>query len=202
MIKRRHVLEWMILLAANAFAVLWILTSLSSHVALYYHLDDGHTDELILAYHCEAATRAVLVSWSVALTALGLIRSGVPLRRLLARPGYVVCFAVTLEAFVWLGLIILGFGFRIFYRLPSFWGEDIRALTLRESSTTAYLIMIWWTLLAFSRRWRPSRGWIDRAGRIIGVIWIVSIVLHLAVDYGFDVENDHRTMARQPAPSR
>jgi hypothetical protein len=28
-----------------------------------------------------------------------------------------------------------------------------------------------WLALAISRRWRPERSWIDRAGRILGLYW-------------------------------
>lgn len=30
-----------------------------------------------------------------------------------------------------------------------------------------------WTILALGGRWKAERGWIDRAGRVIGVYWIV-----------------------------
>jgi hypothetical protein len=31
-----------------------------------------------------------------------------------------------------------------------------------------------WLALALSGRWRPERDWLDRAGRALGVCWIVS----------------------------
>jgi hypothetical protein len=29
-----------------------------------------------------------------------------------------------------------------------------------------------WLLLVLSGRWRPERSWIDRLGRLLGVVWI------------------------------
>jgi hypothetical protein len=31
-----------------------------------------------------------------------------------------------------------------------------------------------WLALALSGRWRPERDWLDRAGRVLGVCWIVA----------------------------
>jgi hypothetical protein len=33
-----------------------------------------------------------------------------------------------------------------------------------------------WLGLWFAGRWRPERGWIDRAGRALGVFWLVSLL--------------------------
>ena len=32
-----------------------------------------------------------------------------------------------------------------------------------------------WLGLALSRRWRPEPGWIDRVGRLIGVLWLLTL---------------------------
>jgi len=32
-----------------------------------------------------------------------------------------------------------------------------------------------WTIQAMSGRWRPSRDWNDRLGRILGYFWIATI---------------------------
>ena len=29
-----------------------------------------------------------------------------------------------------------------------------------------------WLVLVVSGRWRPERGWIDRFGRVLGVLWL------------------------------
>jgi hypothetical protein len=31
-----------------------------------------------------------------------------------------------------------------------------------------------WLALALSGRWRPARDWLDRAGRVLGVCWVIS----------------------------
>ncbi len=39
-----------------------------------------------------------------------------------------------------------------------------------------------WAALLASRRWRTEPTWIDRAGRVLGIIWIVLLLLYL---YGY-----------------
>ena len=34
-----------------------------------------------------------------------------------------------------------------------------------------------WLALALSGRWRPEPDWLDRAGRVLGLLWIVSPLL-------------------------
>jgi hypothetical protein len=55
-------------------------------------------------------------------------------------------------------------------------------MDLEESFWTAYweiparagqTVAVLWFALAVSGRWETDRGWIDRAGRILGVFWLV-----------------------------
>jgi hypothetical protein len=32
-----------------------------------------------------------------------------------------------------------------------------------------------WITLALTGRWRSERSWIDRAGRLIGVVWLIEL---------------------------
>jgi hypothetical protein len=36
-----------------------------------------------------------------------------------------------------------------------------------------------WVALAVSRKWQTERSWIDRAGRLVGVLWLGTIPVYL-----------------------
>jgi hypothetical protein len=36
-----------------------------------------------------------------------------------------------------------------------------------------------WLVLAVSRKWQGERSWIDRTGRLVGLLWIVTIPIYL-----------------------
>ena len=40
-----------------------------------------------------------------------------------------------------------------------------------------YAVATVWLVLALSGRWRPEKSWIDRLGRVLGVIWILITIL-------------------------
>jgi hypothetical protein len=37
-------------------------------------------------------------------------------------------------------------------------------------------VLIAWTTLALARCWQPEPSWIDRSGRVLGVVWIIAFV--------------------------
>ena len=48
------------------------------------------------------------------------------------------------------------------------WGVQMAAFSAPCGCTVAAI----WLLLVLSGRWRPERSWIDRLGRLLGVVWI------------------------------
>ncbi len=42
---------------------------------------------------------------------------------------------------------------------------------------TGYAVAAVWLVQAVSGRWRPEKSWIDRLGRLLGMVWIVVMVL-------------------------
>lgn len=40
------------------------------------------------------------------------------------------------------------------------------------SAPCGFTVAVVWLLLALSGRWRPEKSWIDRLGRLLGVVWI------------------------------
>jgi len=111
--------------------------------------------------------------WMLGLLVLRL-RQPHPPRRLLARqPGLVACAAALaglLPGGLW-SLSVAEFRGPAWSRLrfPEQWFGVI--------DFVAPAVVGAWLALALSRRWRAEPGWIDRAGRLLGVFWVVSFVL-------------------------
>ena len=40
------------------------------------------------------------------------------------------------------------------------------------SAPCGFTVAAIWLLLGLSGRWRPEKSWIDRLGRLLGVVWI------------------------------
>jgi hypothetical protein len=53
------------------------------------------------------------------------------------------------------------------------WGVQMAAFSAPCGWTVAAI----WLLLALSGRWRPEPSWIDRLGRLLGVVWIACAIL-------------------------
>jgi hypothetical protein len=39
--------------------------------------------------------------------------------------------------------------------------------------------MVAWLALGLSRKWTAEPSWIDRAGRLMGILWLLSIPVYL-----------------------
>ncbi|WP_406695128.1 hypothetical protein V5E97_29235 [Singulisphaera sp. Ch08] len=52
------------------------------------------------------------------------------------------------------------------------WGVQMAAF----AAPCGYSVVAIWLLLVLSGRWRPEKSWIDRLGRVLGVIWIACAV--------------------------
>jgi hypothetical protein len=46
----------------------------------------------------------------------------------------------------------------------------------QATARTAVALAVVWLILAASRRFRPEPSWIDRLGRVLGVLWITVAV--------------------------
>ncbi len=131
----------------------------------------------------------VLTCWALALLALRLRPPRPARRRLFAPPGVAACFLATL---------LVGFGtVESAWRsclVPDFVGVDVIHATPRipelarvlqvgsTSATVGFGIAALWIWMTAAGRWRPEPHWIDRAGRILGVTWLVAIPLRLWFD--------------------
>jgi hypothetical protein len=133
----------------------------------------------------------VLTCWALALLALRLRRPRPIRRRLFAPPGVAACFiAMVLVGFgtaesAWKSCmspdfdVIGGYVIHAAPRAP----ELVRALQGGSTSATVgFGVAALWIWMAISSRWRSEPHWIDRAGRILGVTWLVVIPLRLWFD--------------------
>lgn len=121
---------------------------------------------------------APLIPVAAGWTGLLLVQRSIPPRpswRQIARqPGMAACFAVVL-AFAW---VVLCTG--VLLLMMWLFSFDVDPLPLGQSMLLGHVfplvglsVAAAWFQLLLSRRWRPPRDWIDRAGRVVGVLWIV-----------------------------
>ena len=52
------------------------------------------------------------------------------------------------------------------------WGVQMAAFSAPCGWTVAAI----WLVLVLSGRWRTERSWIDRLGRLLGVVWIAAAI--------------------------
>ena len=120
-----------------------------------------------------------LAPWTVTFTAIGL-RHPRPDRRHLARQTGAVALAAATGVLA-VGsasiLTILMIRYLPEWR-PSFWIAFATplfchcALDLRLHTLAGGAVATSWAILALTGRWRPNQGWIDLAGRFLGLCWI------------------------------
>jgi hypothetical protein len=124
------------------------------------------------------------LAFTTALTAIRLRRPRPGREDLWCRPGWVACVSVAIGlAF---GVVDATLSIAALIRQ----GPTVTALVMAVDVFQAVLfgapaqvvvaLAAAWTVLALSGRWRSESGWIDRAGRAIGVYWIVLAVLDLS----------------------
>lgn len=129
----------------------------------------------------------ILTAWTVAFLLLRLLRPRPGLRRLVRQPGMAACYAVLIPL-----LLILAYAVTIslftsesMYQpdtslMPLFWFTSESAYQpdtsfmplFGNSEAMASAVIGAWLMLWLGGLGRAEPGWIDRIGRIIGVLWI------------------------------
>jgi hypothetical protein len=119
-------------------------------------------------------TQPLVATMTMAIAILRLLRPRPSIRRLTRQPGFAACSAASLA-------ILVGGGFNYATTEITFApgaegaaGYTWVVLTPRGAEA-GLAVAAAWLLLALGRRWQPEPAWIDRAGRIVGVYWIVMI---------------------------
>lgn len=60
---------------------------------------------------------------------------------------------------------------------PDSWRElpgNLFEMTVMAAPVAGFAVIVAWTMLAVQRRWRNELSWIDRAGRVLGVAWVLT----------------------------
>ena len=107
--------------------------------------------------------------WSVALIFLRLLQPRPPLKQLVRQPGFIACLAAV---FVFLANVSLQAS-QLISRIPNRSYYVLNMFLLPTVTfVTAPAVALAWIVLFISGEWEPEAGWVDRAGRAIGLLWI------------------------------
>lgn len=98
------------------------------------------------------------------------------LRRLACQPGFMAGCAAALVIVVRGLSITADMGLHSRGPLPSVDVYLHRALDYNEADI-GYAVAAAWLALAFNRRWRRERSWIDQLGLILGLFWLGRILV-------------------------
>jgi hypothetical protein len=101
-----------------------------------------------------------LIGWSLGLVILFLLPPRTPWRTLWRRPGWWAALAP-----------VVTFGFLVLLELH----ERYPIPSILVPASVAFA----WSGLALMRRWQAEPSWIDRAGRVLGVLWLATIPVYL-----------------------
>jgi hypothetical protein len=163
----------MVLIAAAAIAfvsvqyqgLLWILPEkwFPPKNGILRPPEDGDLAALISTF---------LVPFTVALFALRLRRPRPSRRRLLGQPGFAAC-AIATTTMVLICLDQQRFLYLVYRKLTPFTLNSLFILNYRIDVSFAPAGL--WALMAACGRWHAEPSWIDRAGRIVGTLWILLI---------------------------
>jgi hypothetical protein len=121
----------------------------------------------------------LVLAWTVAILVLRLLPPRPSRRHLRRQPGMIASLTVTGTAV--LGAAFLGIAILVSsnWAIPRFmlWGfrAEFHGLPLVFVPAIQTGLLCSWMTLAVSGRWRAERSWIDRAGRLIGIVWLVGL---------------------------
>lgn len=130
------------------------------------------------------AAMLCLVAWTFSLLLLRLGRPRPRFSRLILQPGMAASAAATMAL-----LVILYFDtqnhiivsiINISYAIgdwSDWWLLSQNAIE-KSTSTTATAVLVAWAMLGCSRLGRCEPSWIDRAGRILGILWILFLLIN------------------------
>lgn len=128
----------------------------------------------ILSYldHYSFVASPCLMAWTFALSVLALDQRRSPLKRIARQPGVVACWAVSLS----LSIAVLLEAMSWLHRGAEFadfmdWGLPSAFRPAGCSVVSA------WVIGAASRTLRLEPNWLDRLGRLFGVLWIIAMPL-------------------------
>ena len=119
-----------------------------------------------------------LEAWSFAFLVIAYREPHPRWRVWLRRPGNVACIAATMALaceYTWIALICV----RFWEPHRRLWGQGyVPSLhPMSFVSGVGSWIVGAWLALFLSGSWRPARGWVERLGRAIGIVWILAWIV-------------------------
>lgn len=120
--------------------------------------------------------RPCLISWCLALSLIALKRPRPTIRRVARQPGVVGCWAATIAL---AATIFIEWAKLTWYRCPFDLGDAAFYSSNRPMGCSVLSI---WVIAKLSGRWRPEPNWIDRMGRLLGMIFILAMPFDSSVD--------------------
>lgn len=122
-----------------------------------------------------AALLPIFGGWTLVLPLVQVRRPGGLRRRLLRKPGVTACISallgIALGACVMAGSALTGRIVDGRLRLPlAGWFRYFALEQLLIYAGVAVAAV--WVMQAFAGRWKPSGDWVDRLGRLLGLLWI------------------------------
>lgn len=175
--RRFTIIDGMILVAPLAVAMLGWREFLVSYRTLMGRSPSTPSESLFVSLDASIASMAFGTMAGLILVRLRRPRPG--RRGLMRQPGFVACTAAMATiAFGWL------FGLSLYlFRTPGWGYWPFQQLCAVSMGMTAWGVVGAWLILAITGRWKAEPGWIDRTGRLLGVIvvgWTLTIeVYHL-----------------------
>lgn len=121
------------------------------------------------------AGQPFLAAWTAAVLVLRMRQPRPPRRHLLTQPGTMACLSGTCA----IGLAVLVSG--ALWVLARLSGGSIHevnlAYVLIYASTQVGAAILWtWVTMALLGHWRPEAHWLDRVGRFLGALWILTAI--------------------------
>jgi hypothetical protein len=186
-IRPFRLLDGMILVAATALAFAIFRQGLSDGIT--FTTFGGNVERWIFIWmHWVVPFPAM---WSLALFAIAIFDRGTPGRRKLRHAGTVACCAAVMALAL---TTVVASTFYILHLLeelqmiPKLLSHNRNAHAMPPFANAPMeeivgaAVLGAWSVMAASGRWRCQRSWIDRTGRILGIIWISLFLTYL---YGY-----------------
>jgi len=185
--RKFTLLDAMVLVAATAVGLGWFVAEHGPELREIRAFSDDWFGRLRRVVTVLALSIPFAVSWTSAVLALRLRRPRPSRPRLACQPGAVAC-AVALMAFA-VQKVLRAVSVPVAYCLsdPRTWsgwaddwersGRDLHVMI----QLPGFAVLASWLVLRLGGRWRAERSWVDRAGRALGLWWVVLILLHLGM---------------------
>lgn len=174
--RRFTILDAMLLVAAVASGIaVERATDYDLHARLVRGRTRGGEIVAVLDY-AQSKYLPFAMTGTIALMASRLIPPRASFPRLARQPGAVACFVATLTISIlaaWVASVHL-FRPGRYHRPFGLWGYCLYV---------SFAVISGWSCLALSGRWRAEPSWVDRAGRLIGMVWIGSLIIVFSREY-------------------